>query len=371
MNNIKRRESQFEILRIISMFLIVMYHFSIYTFGFETISFSYNKIVMDILSIGGKIGVNIFILISSYFMINKNFKARKFIKLFGQVWFYSIFTLIILKIFVPSYSINIKEIVKSVFPILLNKYWFVTAYILLMIFSPYLNFIINNFSEKMLKKLLVTLLFFSVIINGTISMSFEEMGCSIIWFSTLYLLIGYIKKYVDLTKKKKSKNLIIFIVSYALLALSCIIIDLVGYKMQNNNIILSQSRYFMRQNSILSFLASIELFLFFTKIKIKNNNIINKIASCSFGVYLIHDNDILRNYLWKTMFQSYNYYNYIWFILYALGVIIIVYSVCTLIELIRIETFEKFYLKIIDFFINKIKIILSKIKLSLNWKISK
>lgn len=37
------------------------------------------------------------------------------------------------------------------------------------------------------------------------------------------------------------------------------------------------------------------------KKKIRNEKIITLIGSLTFGVYLLHDNDLIRNYLWKAI----------------------------------------------------------------------
>ena len=72
------RDSKFEILRIIAMLLIVAHHFVVHGFELENIeTFSYNKIVVEILSLGGKLGVNLFVLISAYFMIDSKFKFKQ------------------------------------------------------------------------------------------------------------------------------------------------------------------------------------------------------------------------------------------------------------------------------------------------------
>lgn len=82
-NNYKNRSSNFEILRIIAMIMIVAHHFSVHG-GFEMYisSLQLNTIFLQFLQFGGKIGVNIFVLISGYFLINTdNIKVKKIIKL--------------------------------------------------------------------------------------------------------------------------------------------------------------------------------------------------------------------------------------------------------------------------------------------------
>ena len=64
-----------------------------------------------------------------------------------------------------------------------------------------------------------------------------------------------------------------------------------------------------------------------------------------FGVYLIHDDNLVRPFLWETLFKDASYANSNLLILYSIAVIILVFIVCTLIELFRIYVIEKHYMK--------------------------
>ena len=70
----KERNSSFELLRLISMLLIVMHHYSLHG-GFDYMStLSLRLYFIQCLNMGGKLGVNLFILISGYFLCKSNFK---------------------------------------------------------------------------------------------------------------------------------------------------------------------------------------------------------------------------------------------------------------------------------------------------------
>ena len=60
-----KRQSNIELLRILAMILIIAHHFALFgAFGFSETAVSINKLWIQFIQIGGKIGVNIFILIS-------------------------------------------------------------------------------------------------------------------------------------------------------------------------------------------------------------------------------------------------------------------------------------------------------------------
>ena len=85
-----KRNSNLELLRIIAIFMIVFHHIGFYGLKIESDLFTYNYIIKSFLALPGKLGVNIFILISAYFMTNTKFEYKKLIKLVSQILFYSI-----------------------------------------------------------------------------------------------------------------------------------------------------------------------------------------------------------------------------------------------------------------------------------------
>ena len=88
-HKIQVRNSSIELLRIIAMVMIVFHHFAChggFSFGTSVTAthFWYNFIVM-----GGKLGVDIFVLISGYYLITNNktlFNINKTVKFVGQVF---------------------------------------------------------------------------------------------------------------------------------------------------------------------------------------------------------------------------------------------------------------------------------------------
>lgn len=65
------------------------------------------------------------------------------------------------------------------------------------------------------------------------------------------------------------------------------------------------------------------------------------VATATFGVYLIHDNGIIRTWLWIEVFQNAQYQDSILLIPYSILVVIGVYFVCTIIDLVRQKVVEK------------------------------
>ena len=337
----KKRESNVELLRIIAMFLIVAHHFSVHgNFTTETTSFI-NNIWLQLLFSGGKIGVNIFILISGFFLINsKKVDINKFIKLFFQLLFYSvtIFTVFVLfKIEPFSFKTLVKHILG--YP----AWWFAKAYLILYLFHPYINRLLNSLNKAEYKKLLLfSTIFLSLI--PTITTVFADDGF-IIWFVYLYSLGAYMSKYSTVFDLKVSKCLLITVLLYFFTFSSVIVFDFLGIKF---SFFTEHATYLFGINKLTTLLISLFLFLTFKNMKIKYSKVINIIGSATFGIYLIHDSEYARTFLWHTIFKTVSYSNTYILIPYSLLVILIVFVGCLIIELLRIYLVEKKSLKFIN-----------------------
>ena len=94
-------------------------------------------------------------------------------------------------------------------------------------------------------------------------------------------------------------------------------------------------------------MTSVSIFISFIKMKEKNIKIINYISSSVLGVYLIHDNIIVRPILWKFInINSYLGKKYFW--IYEIGITLCIFFVCVFIDKIRQYAIERPIFKLID-----------------------
>ena len=86
--NKNQRNSNLEILRILSMVFIVSCHFAGGGFGeYNFVVSNLNNYIIYFLDLFGKVGVDVFVLISAYFMINSKFTLKKLLVLGGEFTF--------------------------------------------------------------------------------------------------------------------------------------------------------------------------------------------------------------------------------------------------------------------------------------------
>ncbi|WP_295622447.1 acyltransferase [uncultured Methanobrevibacter sp.] len=369
-----QRNTNLEILRIISMFLIISHHFAVHGMkGLEFIASNPNTYVVYFFGILVKIGVVVFILISAYFMINSTFTFRKLLVLGGEVYFYSLLFLgLVVQLTYLSDPLTIADWGVHLLPISHSAYWFVTGYIVLMVLSPFLNKFLKSLSkETYIKLIVVVMVMWSIfptftpifmigpIANNFIGSSFQYVP--LIWFVVIYIIGSFIRLHVDLDKISYKTLIATFSVGMIITyAISCIVgyLDIVHTQSSSLHMIFGlplEAVYYdtlylwpALENKLFLFVASVALFLIFLKREEFSNKYLNYIAGSALGVYLIHDNLLIRAYIWQNILGPISYYNspYLFFI--AIAMLIVVYVVCTGLDIIRRETIEKVWIWIVD-----------------------
>ena len=353
MAHISQRNSNIELLRIISMLIIVAHHFAVHSgFVFAPQEFSLNAVFIQLLSLGGKMAVNVFVLISGYFLIKQeNISVNRIMKIWGQICFYSVcFYLFVFALGFQPFSI--RAFLKSFFPIVYRYWWFASVYFVLYLFSPFINAGLMHLSkQKYLQLLLLMTAFWSVIPTVT---KMPAESNDLLWFIYLYCLAGYIRLFGFGMKWKSATCLILAVLGLlCTYGITCLkdttgtrYTDLVAYVLT-----------FLGMQEFPILIVSILLFLVFANMNLKYTPWINKLAAATFGVYLIHDIPIMRDLLWKMLLHNADHANAVWLIPYSLIVIVGVFLLCSFVELIRIATVEKVYLRIVSWISDHIKCI--------------
>ena len=338
------RQSNFELLRIIAMIIIVAHHFSVHGgFDFSTDTINFNRLWIQFIQIGGKIGVDLFVLISGYFLVSqKSIKTNKVIKLWGQVFFYSI-VIFIAFVILGIKPFGIKELIKHIAPITFSQWWFASTYFVLYLLVPFINRLLCSFDKKQYFCFLVCLLGLWCFIPTFTGQTFQSN--SLIWFIVLYSISGYIKLF-GINTKLTGKKLIILSAAFVVLTfMSAVIFDIIGTKIA---FVGTHATFFYDMQRLPILIISLLMFIGFSKIDIGHRKLINTISASTFGIYLIHDNGYVRPFLWETVFQNASYSDNNLLMPYSLMVIAIVFVGCSIIELTRIHLIENNCISIIN-----------------------
>lgn len=172
------------------------------------------------------------------------------------------------------------------FPLTFGTWWFASTYFVLYLIHPFLNRFLHSINKQTYQKLLVLLVIIWCIIPTFTTFNYQ--GNDLLWFITLYCITGYIKLF-GLNPKFHTKHyFFLWLVCSLLTYLTAVIFALLGTKLP---IVASHATYFFGQEKITILLVSLSLFMIFSSLEIKHSNVINTIASTTFGIYLIHDNE--------------------------------------------------------------------------------
>lgn len=296
----------------------------------------------------GKIGINCFVLITGYFMCKSNITIRKFLKLFLQFEFYSIVIYFLFVAF-DYVSLSWSGCICALIPIRNIGDNFVVGFLFFYLCIPFMNILIRNLDKRQ-HLLLIGLCLLIYTFFGTMPY-FKVTMNYVSWFCVLYFISSYIRFYglcSNLTHKKWG----LAMAGAILISMLSVILILWIDKLYSKNI--SPYRFVQDSNTLLAVVTAVCSFMYFKDLKIKNNRVINAIASCTFGVLLIHANsDTMRQWLWQDTLKCTTLYHFDDFYIYAILIVFMVFILCAIIDYIRIFFIENYTFKCIDKILNK------------------
>lgn len=338
-----KRQSNLELLRLLAMVFIVTTHLINHGGLLWNPYLNKGEFFVSWTLFGlAMISINVFILISGYFLCESKFSISRIIKLALQVVTYSLTITLIFWIF-TDVEHDKKYLVYSIIPILSDFYWFISMYIGMYILSPIMNKLVHTLTKKQLQFTIGVALFLVSIWPNIIYFSSAMNtagGVSISWFLTMYLVGAYIRMYYTPTQKCAKPLLLAFSV-YMILPLSRVLFEFLLNSPLKNIPFLDDMLWgysiFYNYSTIPVTIAAVLLFIGFLNFKIQNNilsSTINLLSSSAFGVYLLHDHYYIRESIWNII----NPQSWIghWY-LFPLSILVVlgVYLVGTCIEQIR------------------------------------
>lgn len=337
------RNSNVELLRLASMFMIVLSHFAIHSpFSFDAAKVTPNSVYVQ-LTVLGNLGVNIFVLISGYFLYTggeiRIRRYRGILPLWHGMFFSSavVYGILAAARLVPFSPV---DMVKSCFPLLLEEWWFATTYVMLLLLHPFLNRMLHSLDQR--SHLLLLLVFF-VTWTCVPTLTGQELKCSdLLWFVNVYCWGAYIKKYRETALKMKASHCFLAAAAlYLMFCLSVLAIDGIGVVLP---LARGKALIFAERKKLLMFPLSLCLFLGTIKSKPRHWRAVNAAAKCAFGVYLFTENHFLRGLLWETWNPALHRTDSALFIPIALAYCTTVYFAALGLEHVRLNTVEPAFL---------------------------
>lgn len=325
-----QRSSNFELLRIVSILLILFMH--CYSMGGSQTMSNFNHYIGHVICSIGNIGVTCFILISGYFGIH--FKLERFLQIILLTTVYSVFVTLVNN----GFTMNM-EVLKAMLVIPRYNNWFIACYLLLMVLSPFINPFVEQLDKMTYRKLLLIGLFFLSIIPTCFNSAYKTIltggGKCLIYMLLLYVVGRYIKLYADKGQWSRKKFIgLFFTCQFFILFFNLTLEHLFNKPL---------CYIFAMDCSPLILISAICIF-YLTKSYTFSSHGINRIASCILSVYLLDGLRLAVNKFVEVENSTGDYTYFLW----VTCLVAITFFVAIVIEEMRRMFFGKIERHILD-----------------------
>lgn len=343
-----KRNPNIELLRIVSILLVLLSHCISHSNANSGLllnpehTITFNHIFSVFAGTWGRLAVEVFIFISAYYMVDKEggFRSKKIIKIGVQAWFWCI----VIMCFVYGFrlrEVSMTDVIKEFLTPAYPQYWFITNYILFYLLVPFLQLLVNKLKLRQLKCLVVLLTCMIACFRMAESVS------NLVYFGYLFIVAAFLKRDEGWFERKRKIILPIMFIMSVCLKFMIYDFDLFTGRELPGAIL---SGIEMLSGFVTSIMA-ISLFYNFKCWKcrfITGGEAISRLSRATLGVYIIHENILLRGsggqsaLLWDNIFHIGDaFYTSNMFIIRVFFAVAVVYVFYMLIENIRIEIIDK------------------------------
>ena len=337
-----KRNANMELLRILSMIMVTFLH----ALGKSDLlgnlagSFSANVWLAWILEALSLSAVNIFMLISGYFLINSEFKPGRLIEIVAQVLFYAAGSFIIYSAFftVEAEEKTLYAFLKYLLPVHMEVYWFITAYVVIYMFLPVLSKGIKAVSQKQFGTVIVLLLIYECVFKTLlpVRLAKDTRGYEFLWYLIVFMIGAYFRLYgFKFLTSVWSGFALYFVGSFMILAETYVLQFINGRFGRLKEITAVPTEY----NHLFVLCAAVGIFAAFVNLKPMKQGaatVICALSPMALGVYLLQESITLR-YRWQKWFllpEALGEPVYI-FLLKVFGAVLCMYVLGTAIDFVR------------------------------------
>lgn len=340
------RKSNFELLRILAILLIVASHLFEYVpadsdYGTFVNIFSYSGFP------GSWIGVDLFFMISGYFLIfSEKSQNRKLFSLLIQI--YECFFISVVIFFVARFfgfsgnaSINLKKLLglfakNCIYPLTSVNYWFITTYFILILFSPLLNGFLRRFSSKGFILFLIFCGLFWYLVSNIFSYRYSHIQRAVFFYS----LGAFIKKNYKEKAFSAAHVLCLFsaVVLY-LCATICYYRFSVMPKDGFRNEVIRKTLDLVNLGIFVPVICVL-LFKFFERLPVPSLPAMNALGGTTLSVYLLHCNPLFISVVLGLLPLMNRFQHRLYPLLNLLGVVS-VFLISAIVELARKEVHKR------------------------------
>lgn len=338
----KQRSYGLDLLRILSMYLVVILH--LMGAGgvlYPLVPGSIRYVAAWGLEIVASCAVNCYGLLSGYVGYGHSHSRKKLLSMWLQVFVLCVLLSWGVGLYFQG-ALSPKDIVAPLFPVLSAQYWYFTAYFGVYLLMPYLDRMLAGLDKRQTVELTAVLvLLFSVLpLFATEDLFATNGGYTFLWLMVLYLLGACVKKYEPSMGRPAWHCLLGFV--------GCMALGLVG-KLGGDALTarflpnIAIGARLTSYTSPILLCASALLLLLFRRWNIKSRlgcKLIAFFAPISFGVYIIHTNGKVWTYLLAGSMLWVAQLSAPLLLLAVLGIALAVFLGCSMLDFVRLKLFQ-------------------------------
>ncbi len=293
-----------------------------------------NHTLALLLGSGVRIGVNVFLILGVWFMVDAKFRAERIVRLYLEVFFYSV--PITICMFLMGEADGLRNVLQGMLPFFGRSVWFASAYISLIALSPFLNHFFTLPVRRQHTLLAVLILLFCLIPTIPCSTPLDYLA-DFTWFCVVYLVIGILKKEDLLDRLRGAKRF--------LLAGCVVYLALVGMRLIPTTQPIADY-WIVNIKSLPNFLCAFLVFLGFLRLDFGVVKGVNFAARSVFAVYIVHQTPAFIHYQWKVLCRADSFVNAepAMFAGGVVGISFAVFLVVSAVDFIRLRFLEPYYM---------------------------
>lgn len=299
------RQANLELLRCVAMMMVIVLHYlgkgnllvslkEGWLYPTESIAWLLESFCI--------VAVNVYMFISGYFLCTSSFKPSRLIQLWFQVWMYSVAVGLLgaLTGVMEETAFDTHFLLTLIFPVAMNHYWFMTAYIILYLLLPFLGMAVQKMTKRQLQITVLLLLFVFSLQKSVLPVRLETdgLGYDCLWYVCVFVAAAYVRRFGIPFLEKRGRGIALYAGCCLLIFCGTMILREVYLRTGRLERMIQMC---MEYNHILPFLATVGLFGAFRRLKVSGKfaALVCKIAPYTLGVYLLHENLGLR-YSWQN-----------------------------------------------------------------------
>lgn len=348
MESESKRQANFELLRIVAMFMIIILHYLVKGWVATPFPFAVEEhpagVVAWLVEAFCIVSVNCYVLISGYFLVKAAWRPGRIAALLAQVLFYSLLipVLLIWSGTVSMRDMDVYDWLGFIVPLGTEHYWFATAYLGMYLFAPLLAAGIEKMQKRNLQILIALLLAFFSLEKTVLPvyLATDRYGYDFGWFLCLFVVAGYIRLYGIPWLEKQSHAVGGYTLSCLLIWLLSLISNTLGSKIETFT---SYANMLYNYNHLLCLTGAVSFFYVFKNMRMKEGRfaeMVRKLAPYTFGVYLLHEHILVR-YEWMQWLGVEKVAESFLFVPHMILCVLAVYAAGTAADMARARLFAR------------------------------